>query len=96
MEDSHTKSVPEVLHYFKTDETTGLSDDQVKEALGKYGLNELPAEEGKSLWELVLEQFDDLLVKILLLAAVISFVSILSLFLAILFSSCHQLVCICV
>ena len=36
---------------------------------------ELPAEEGKSLWQLVLEQFDDLLVKILLLAAIISFVS---------------------
>ena len=36
--------------------------------------SELPAEEGKSLLTLVLEQFDDLLVKILLLAAVISFV----------------------
>lgn len=36
---------------------------------------ELPAEEGKKLWELILEQFDDLLVKILLLAAIISFVS---------------------
>ena len=33
----------------------------------------LPA--GKSLMELILEQFDDLLVKILLLAAIISFVS---------------------
>ena len=37
-------------------------------------LSELPAEEGKSIWQLVLEQFDDLLVKILLLAAIISFV----------------------
>uniref|UniRef100_A0A4W6CX62 Calcium-transporting ATPase n=1 Tax=Lates calcarifer TaxID=8187 RepID=A0A4W6CX62_LATCA len=35
---------------------------------------ELPAEEGKSIWELVIEQFEDLLVRILLLAACISFV----------------------
>ncbi|XP_039551912.1 sarcoplasmic/endoplasmic reticulum calcium ATPase 1-like, partial [Passer montanus] len=35
---------------------------------------ELPAEEGKSIWELVVEQFEDLLVRILLLAACISFV----------------------
>uniref|UniRef100_A0A8D2NCD7 P-type Ca(2+) transporter n=1 Tax=Zonotrichia albicollis TaxID=44394 RepID=A0A8D2NCD7_ZONAL len=34
----------------------------------------LPAEEGKSLWELVLEQFEDLLVRILLMAAFLSFI----------------------
>ncbi|XP_056412371.1 sarcoplasmic/endoplasmic reticulum calcium ATPase 3 isoform X2 [Hyla sarda] len=36
--------------------------------------SELPAEEGKSLWELVVEQFEDLLVRILLLAALVSFI----------------------
>lgn len=38
-------------------------------------MNSFALSSGKSVWELVLEQFDDLLVKILLLAAIISFVS---------------------
>lgn len=74
MDDSHTKSSDEVVLFFKTDPNFGLSDEQIKRAQEKYGPNELPAEEGKSLWELVLEQFDDLLVKILLSAAIISFI----------------------
>lgn len=43
--------------------------------MNMYFFTELPAEEGKSLWKMVLEQFEDLLVRILLVAAVISFVS---------------------
>jgi len=74
MEDGHSKTWEEVVGYFGTDPERGLSPDQVKKYQDKYGPNELPAEEGKSLWQLVLEQFDDLLVKILLLAAIISFV----------------------
>ena len=31
----------------------GLSKDQIEEAEAKHGKNELPAEEGKSLWELI-------------------------------------------
>uniref|UniRef100_A0A674NLH0 Calcium-transporting ATPase n=1 Tax=Takifugu rubripes TaxID=31033 RepID=A0A674NLH0_TAKRU len=73
MENAHTKSVEEVYSYFCVNESTGLSLDEVKRQKEKWGLNELPAEEGKSLWELVLEQFEDLLVRILLLAACISF-----------------------
>ncbi|XP_030629140.1 ATPase sarcoplasmic/endoplasmic reticulum Ca2+ transporting 1, like [Chanos chanos] len=74
MEDAHTKSPAECLAYFGVSETTGLSPDQVKKNLAKFGYNELPAEEGKTIWELVVEQFEDLLVRILLLAACISFV----------------------
>ncbi|KER28161.1 hypothetical protein T265_04922 [Opisthorchis viverrini] len=74
MENAFSKEIKEVLAHFDVDEETGLSDDQVKKSEAKYGPNELPAEEAKALWELVLEQFDDLLVKILLLAAIISFV----------------------
>ncbi|GMR41361.1 hypothetical protein PMAYCL1PPCAC_11556 [Pristionchus mayeri] len=73
MEDAHSKSADEVCRFFGTG-SEGLTDDQIERLRAKYGPNEMPAEEGKSLWELILEQFDDLLVKILLLAAIISFV----------------------
>ncbi|XP_056313920.1 LOW QUALITY PROTEIN: sarcoplasmic/endoplasmic reticulum calcium ATPase 1 [Danio aesculapii] len=74
MENAHTKSASEVLANFGVNENTGLTLEQVKNNFEKYGPNELPAEEGKSLWELVVEQFEDLLVRILLLAACVSFV----------------------
>uniref|UniRef100_A0A8C4GSR2 Calcium-transporting ATPase n=1 Tax=Dicentrarchus labrax TaxID=13489 RepID=A0A8C4GSR2_DICLA len=74
MENAHTKSATEVLDNFGVNENTGLTLEQVKVNFEKYGPNELPAEEGKSLWELVVEQFEDLLVRILLLAACVSFV----------------------
>ncbi|XP_015376120.1 PREDICTED: calcium-transporting ATPase sarcoplasmic/endoplasmic reticulum type isoform X3 [Diuraphis noxia] len=74
MEDAHAKTVDEVQNFFNVDPEKGLSIDQIKRNQAKYGPNELPAEIGKSIWQLVLEQFDDLLVKILLLAAIISFV----------------------
>ncbi|KAJ8384920.1 hypothetical protein AAFF_G00197280 [Aldrovandia affinis] len=73
MENAHTKTVEEVYTYFSVNESTGLRLDQVKRQKEKWGPNELPAEEGKSLWALVVEQFEDLLVRILLLAACISF-----------------------
>ncbi|KAH7699412.1 sarcoplasmic/endoplasmic reticulum calcium ATPase 1-like protein, partial [Aphelenchoides avenae] len=73
MEDAHAKSPEEALRFFGTG-PDGLTEDQVVTLREKYGPNEMPTEEGKKLWELILEQFDDLLVKILLLAAIISFV----------------------
>merc|ERR1712032_950324 len=74
MEDGYQKTSGECVGYFGVDAERGLSQRQVEDNRKKYGPNELPAEEGKTIFELILEQFDDLLVKILLLAAIISFV----------------------
>eukprot|EP00300_Choanocystis_sp_HF-7_P019030 c20214_g1_i1.p1 GENE.c20214_g1_i1~~c20214_g1_i1.p1 ORF type:complete len:996 (-),score=301.47 c20214_g1_i1:161-3148(-) len=52
----------------------GLSEQEAQERLAKYGPNELPSDPPTPFWKLVLEQFDDHLVKILLAAAVTSFV----------------------
>ena len=54
--------------------TKGLSEERVLALRGEYGTNELEKEERTPLWELVLEQFDDKLVQILLFAAMLSFV----------------------
>ncbi|CAF4387438.1 unnamed protein product, partial [Rotaria sp. Silwood2] len=69
-----TKTKEDVVNFYKVDEKLGLTEERVTQDLEKYGPNELPTEEGKPLWKLILEQFDDLLVKILLAAACISFV----------------------
>uniref|UniRef100_A0A8C0XGJ3 P-type Ca(2+) transporter n=1 Tax=Castor canadensis TaxID=51338 RepID=A0A8C0XGJ3_CASCN len=74
MEEAHLLPAADVLRRFSVTAEDGLSPAQVTGARERYGPNELPTEEGKSLWELVLEQFEDLLVRILLLAALVSFV----------------------
>ncbi|NXC09823.1 AT2A3 ATPase, partial [Orthonyx spaldingii] len=74
MEAAHSIPALDVLRRFGVSESCGLSPEQVRRNRDKYGPNELPAEEGKSLWELVLEQFEDLLVRILLMAAFLSFI----------------------
>ncbi|KAK6918176.1 hypothetical protein RJ641_016598 [Dillenia turbinata] len=51
----------------------GLTTYEVEKRRQLYGWNELDKEKGKPLWHLVLEQFDDVLVKILVVAAFISF-----------------------
>lgn len=59
----------QLLALLHSSQATGLSQLQAEAALAKYGPNELPADPQPSLFSLILEQFDDLLVKILLAAA---------------------------
>lgn len=46
----------------------------ISKRIEEYGENELDEEEEESLWEKIKEQFEDLLARILLLAATISFI----------------------
>jgi len=73
-EEPWSVSTEAVLSAYGVEESTGLSDKGVAESRAKFGINELDKEEGTPLWKLVLQQFDDLLVKILLGAAILSFV----------------------
>ena len=50
----------------------GLLDQQAIDRFAEYGYNELVGKKGKSIWRMLLEQFSDVLVIILLAAAVIS------------------------
>ncbi|EFJ13461.1 hypothetical protein SELMODRAFT_122175 [Selaginella moellendorffii] len=74
MDDAHARSVSQVLAYFRVDPSHGLADSQVEEARSLYGCNGMLQIAGASFWKLVLKQFDDLLVKILIFAAITSLV----------------------
>ncbi|KAL4587624.1 hypothetical protein LXL04_000496 [Taraxacum kok-saghyz] len=68
------KDVHECEQNYQVDSKSGLSDSEVEKRLKKYGTNELEKHEGQSVFRLILDQFNDTLVRILLAAAVISFV----------------------
>ena len=74
MENAFLKSTAEVLKHFDVTEGLGLSSNQVATLRQKYGNNSLPDDPPTPLWKLVLEQFKDQLVLILLGSATISFV----------------------
>ncbi|PCH38391.1 Ca-transporting ATPase [Wolfiporia cocos MD-104 SS10] len=74
MEEPWTKSADEILQHYSVDRTRGLTSDLAAKHAELYGKNELPEEPPTPLWELILEQFKDQLVLILLASAVISFV----------------------
>ena len=70
----HAWDEAKVLKDLQTDAGRGLSAGEARSRLEKYGLNELDKEEQESIWEKIKEQFEDLLVRLLLLAAIISFI----------------------
>lgn len=74
MDQSYTRSAADVLKHFNVKELSGLTSQQVKASNEKYGSNSLPEDPPTPIWQLILEQFKDQLVIILLGSAAISFV----------------------
>lgn len=70
----HKKTVESVVADIRTDLKSGLTQKEAESRLLKYGHNQLEKEEEESLFEKIKEQFEDLLVRILLLAAIVSFI----------------------
>mmetsp|Transcript_106773 Transcript_106773/g.284090 ORF Transcript_106773/g.284090 Transcript_106773/m.284090 type:complete len:1040 (-) Transcript_106773:124-3243(-) len=73
IEAPHAMTCEDAMKFFGVNLTEGLSEARVVEQREKYGRNELEEQEKKSLWELIIAQFEDLLVRILLLSALVSF-----------------------
>lgn len=72
--DFHRLTEVQIKAKLETDFQNGLHEHVAKDRLEKYGPNELEEEEGETFWDKIKEQFEDRMVRLLLLAAVVSFV----------------------
>ena len=66
------KDINTVEKELKTNMQTGLTQEEVKKRIEKYGLNELKAKKKKSIIQKFLEQFKDFSIIILIIAAIVS------------------------
>ena len=68
----HSLTIKQTLRELKTT-NNGLSEQEAKKRLASYGKNELPKEKKMSSFELLLKQFENPVIYILFIAAIISF-----------------------
>ncbi|WP_282919781.1 cation-translocating P-type ATPase [Ignavigranum ruoffiae] len=69
---AHHLSADQVSEHFDVDPQQGLSDQEAKTRLEKYGANELNQEETTTIFQKFIEQFKDFMIIVLLIAAIIS------------------------
>ena len=68
------KSRDDILKEFKVDSKFGLSKDEAEKRLGQYGMNKLKGKPKKSILTLFLSQLKDMLIYVLLGAAIITII----------------------
>ncbi len=71
---AHSTKIEEVVSHFETDLTKGLTETKALELLQQNGPNKLKEKKKKSLAMRFLEQFKDVMIIILIIAAIVSFV----------------------
>lgn len=69
----YTLTVEEVLQQMQTTAQNGLTDQEAQKRLRQFGTNEIQQETGPSRWQILVHQFKDPLIYILLAAAFITF-----------------------
>ena len=72
--EAYSNHVEEVLDAYETDRTRGLTADEAQQRLERYGENKLNEKKKKTFLQRFFGQFKDVMIIILLIAAVISFV----------------------
>lgn len=70
----HSESKDKILVHLGTDENTGLSEQQAVSLTEKYGENRLKEKKKKSAIQRFFDQFKDVMILILIIAAAVSFV----------------------
>ena len=73
MEDYAYYDSKTVLKNLKTS-LNGLTSKEAKHRLDKYGLNELPKEKNKNIFNIFFSSFNDPIIYILLIASILSFI----------------------
>ncbi len=68
----HCLSAGEVASRLGTDPRRGLSEDEATERLGRFGPNALPDPERRSILRMVVDQFRDFMILVLVAAAIVS------------------------
>lgn len=69
----HARSAEEALRELETDVEHGLTTKEAEERLERHGPNTIRRAEGEPVWKVLLRQFTDPLIGILLIATVVSF-----------------------
>lgn len=68
----HTQSVQQALELLETNPEVGLTSQDVETRLKQYGSNEITEVAGRSSWEILLDQFKNIMLLMLIAVAIIS------------------------